>query len=254
MLCKKDLIDAVLIPHAGGSASELREFSAVLQGRFNVTAYELPGRGRRRSELPVTALADVLSDLISVIPETGPVVIIGYSFGAYLALLVAHHLRIAQAERSITLVLLANEPIHKRRYYLRGIPEKKRTDFLKDFCEQMGGVSESVMADDWLRNQLFRKLTDDLLVADQVPFNLPLLGNAPVLIIYGRDDPLVTSDMDKWQELFGASIKLVSVPGGHFVLQSHSRLVFNELIAFYEIGQLSTSTGSIRHDNCRLNG
>ncbi|CAM3299313.1 hypothetical protein BZK31_14025 [Pseudomonas floridensis] len=244
MCYKNDRISAVLIPHAGGSAAELREFSGMLQERFDVISYELPGRGRRRSEPSLTALEDVLADLMSRIPDVGPIVIIGYSFGAYLGLLAAHRLREADAQRVVSLVLLANEPIHKRRYYLRGLPEERHPGFLRDFCVQMGGVPESIMADNWLSAQLFKKLAEDLLIADQIPFDLPAISNVSMLVVYGRDDPLLTSNMTEWPQLSDATTTLLSVSGGHFVLESHSRRVFNELIEFHEHGHAAGIQGT----------
>lgn len=76
----------VLIHGALGNATEFDTIRPILEKRFSVHVYDLPGHGKRVSELNSFTLDEVRNDLDQFIHQLGDVFIFGFSLGGYLAL------------------------------------------------------------------------------------------------------------------------------------------------------------------------
>jgi medium-chain acyl-[acyl-carrier-protein] hydrolase len=73
--------------YAGGSAAAYAQWQALLGPQVEVCALQLPGRGARMGEAPMTALPAVVAAIADVIARQGPLpyACFGHSLGALLA-------------------------------------------------------------------------------------------------------------------------------------------------------------------------
>ncbi|HEL9845237.1 TPA: hypothetical protein U0R39_005554, partial [Klebsiella pneumoniae] len=94
--------------HAGGNAAALdvleKHFS-----NFNVSKFEMPGRGRRRQEALLTDINKVIKDFFPQLPRHCPIIFMGHSLGAYVAYVMAKKYRFNDARQKSMLVVIGNE-------------------------------------------------------------------------------------------------------------------------------------------------
>ncbi|WJV55270.1 alpha/beta fold hydrolase [Prodigiosinella aquatilis] len=225
----------VIFHHAGGSAAALRTFAKSFPSDFNIILMEMPGRGRRRQE-PLLFEADkVIQDFFPRIPAEDPIVFIGHSLGAYIAYLMASHCRTRDPYRNIGLVAISNLPIHCRQHFpsldLSDISQQQ----LLQFAELAGQLPDWLKQDERLIKQFLQVFAADLSVANSINTEqeAPLV-NTPILVIYGKDDPLLPSPPYRWQECTQNAFQMIGIPGDHFILNQHETDISGMITRFID--------------------
>jgi surfactin synthase thioesterase subunit len=153
----------VLIHHAGGAANVFAPLQRALPTSVRPMALELPGRGRRWREQPLTDARDAIADLARQIGDLGPeIAILGHSLGAYLGLGLAAFLERQNRVKCTTLFASANAgPRAAALPFDKPALECSDDEIIEIAMLSGGGVPKEV-----LNNQQLRSRTAALLRAD----------------------------------------------------------------------------------------
>ena len=203
----------VCLPHAGGSPTFFRGWSANLPGvEVQVACY--PGRADRLPEEPSIDLVALARDIAVDVQGLGkrPVALFGHSLGAVIALEVA--LRLTQVG-SGPLHLFASGSRDGTATRLTPRARPRPEDVERDLI-RMGGTDPELLAD-----PDFRDLVMPYLLADSEMYhgyaNSPSGQLAcPVSTIVGTSDS--DADMRPWAALTTGGVREHDVAGGHFYL------------------------------------
>jgi len=231
----------VCFPPAGGSALAFRPLAAELAPTRTVVAVDLPGHGASAGpalrQLPEAArlARAVLAPWLS-----GPAVLLGHSFGGYVAYETARQLVTDRASSSTTSPLVSTTvarpalrlalvvcataapttPVH--------LPDPESNDgVLTRAIERSGGLPASVQAEPELLRHYLPALRADLAACAhywQTWANRPPLP-VPTLVVGGRDDAVVPPPrLSDWRELCVPSWFRLLPGGHHFPQQAPAQL------------------------------
>src|SRR5262245_15104907 len=81
-----------VVPHSGGSPGEYVRWADQLP-EMDVAGIQLPGRGGRLSEQPLTSMDEVVTAVIENVHFAAPFILVGHSLGGLVAYEVALALR-----------------------------------------------------------------------------------------------------------------------------------------------------------------
>lgn len=208
------------LPYAGSSARIYEPWRTLLPASVTLQPLELPGRGARWSERPVSALGPLLEDLAGRMSEARhtPYAVLGHSFGGVLAFELVRHLR--------TLGF-----VPPRRLLVSGCPAPhlatpaETTHDLSDEeftrrLRQLRGTPEELLQNDELMELYIPIIRADYTILDHYapPAAEPL--DCPVTAFYGRDDEDVPRALcEPWQDYSAPSFALEEIDGDHFFLR-----------------------------------
>lgn len=226
----------VLFHHAGGNAAAMNAIGQYFSPEFATLLMEMPGRGRRRQEDLMRDAGQLMYDLASRIPTEGRLVLVGHSLGAYMAYLLAGYYKNLAPEREIILVVLSNDPIHCRKRFTWLDHGQASEQELWDFAAKLGEIPEWLKHDNVLRQQFLEVLAADLEVANSIqPETTNPLQDVPLLVIYGDDDPYLSSPPIRWSECTGSIYSIESVPGGHFIQLEQAQRIGEIICQFISV-------------------
>ncbi|MGW1072451.1 thioesterase II family protein [Streptomyces sp. NPDC002537] len=206
-------------PHAGGSAAEYLHWGKALQ-ETDVCVVQLPGRGPRLGEAPVTDIRTLVAELLAGEEFATPYAFFGHSFGALLAYELACALRDAGRPLPRKLVLSsASAPHVPRRYF--GARELDDDELLAAVQARHGGIPEEVLAYADMREMIAAALRADYTVLEDYtwPGHAPL--PVPFAVLAGEDEELARGGaLGAWGEYTTAgAVPVRTFPGGHFYLR-----------------------------------
>lgn len=221
------------LPYAGGSSTRIyRDLPPDLPPGVEVFPLELPGRGLRFNEPPLTDLEPVVADLTRTIRRHSekPFAILGYSYGAFLGFEAAlrleadggtgpRHLFVAAARAAICRPHLPPASV---------LPDH---DFLERL-KVMNGTPADLLENEALMEIMLPVIRADFTVADNYLYRPgPLLG-APITAFGGACDPSVTwPSVLAWRECTVARMVAHQVPGDHFFIFSARESFLSALTA-----------------------
>lgn len=206
------------LPFAGGGAHSYGEFQRHAGAGVRFEGLDLPGRGRRFSEPPLTCLAAVVDDVLAQIGGRleGNYALFGHSLGAWIAYLLAKRILREGYPPPCHLFVSGREgpsvPARERKLHLLSRP---------DFIEAMRGFEGAT--DEVLENRELMELFEPVLRADfqaldryrhekSPPFALP------VTVLRGLEERVTRAEAQRWQEETTREISLREFPGGHFFI------------------------------------
>ncbi|WP_432011116.1 thioesterase II family protein [Streptomyces cucumeris] len=208
-------VRAVLLPHAGGSATFYLPLARALAPVADVYAVQYPGRQDRRDEEPVRELG-VLAGLVAEALEPGmhrPLVLFGHSMGATLAFELAQRLPVAHL-----IVSGRRAPSQPR----ADQDHLASDDELLAAVTAMGGTSPEVMEDDELRALILPSLRADYYAAETYRWESAPPLDTPITVCIGDEDPKTTVEQaHAWAGHTTAPTKVEVFSGGHFYLIDH---------------------------------
>lgn len=205
----------VFFPHAGGAASYFRPLAGALPVGLEPVAIQYPGRQDRRSEPPVSSIAELADALVAVLGGE-PTVFFGHSMGAIVAFEVIR--RLERAGRPVPLGLIASA----RRAPVISKAETLNTRSDEEVVREMrrlNGTDQDFLDDPDVRAMILPAIRADYRAIEGYQFDGGPPVNVPVHAFVGTSDPRVTvAEAEAWRQHTAADFRLRTFPGGHFYL------------------------------------
>ncbi|KUJ69433.1 gramicidin dehydrogenase [Streptomyces albus subsp. albus] len=206
-------------PYAGGNAASYRGLRRAAPGHLRVCPVELPGRGRRRGEEPLTSMGSLVASLADGLQDflDRPFALLGHSLGGLVAYELAAELRErgAPAPAHLFLSAVAAPQLTRTRRPLRTAAEAK-AELLA-----MGGTPPEVLANEEIMTLALPVLRADFAVLagyrhrPRPPLALPLT------VFGGRSDEVAPPEvLSGWREHSDRPVTTRLFPGGHFFLHT----------------------------------
>ncbi|MEL6453129.1 MAG: alpha/beta fold hydrolase [Cyanobacteria bacterium J06623_5] len=208
---------------AGGSAWIFRPWAAqlaqLLSEPIDICAIELPGRGKRLAEPPITSLADLIPTLgAQLLPLLDrPFAFFGHSMGALIAFELCHWLR--QTVQLIPAHLwvsaarapqLAIEPPLMHRL--------SKADFI-DRLQHYQGTPISVLNNAELMDLMLPVLRADFTLLETYQYQPKGLLDCPITGLWGQQDNIVSqAEVAAWR-VHTLQFDLSAISGDHFFMQ-----------------------------------
>lgn len=226
---------------AGGSAWNFRQLASHLRGHIEVVAIDLPGRGRRRNEPCIDSWPELDAWLAAELrPQLRePYALLGYSFGALVALSLAHRLTAEQETalpRPAALVACAlrGPSAIEHAQLLHRLDDRPMFEALRD----LGGIPDELLASPQLIALSAPSMRADLrLFETYASRGIPLDG-IPVHSYCGRHDDSVGDGCMAWREETNVSFHRRLFDGDHMFIQDHAAALADALVTDLLAGTL----------------
>lgn len=207
------------IPFSGGNATSYRGLGPGFDG-LTVSAFELPGHGRRMAEPLLDDCAPMVDDLLRQVRPLlhKPYLLFGHSMGALLAYLLAQRVRLEGLPTPRALIVSGGQA--PARVTSRGWHLLPRPEFLRVLSE-LGGCPPAILAEPELMDLYEPVLRADFAAmanyrhAPHEPFDFP------VTALVGTQDHVSEEEVRDWQQVTTQRLRLHRFPGDHFFIFRH---------------------------------
>ncbi|MEO5877218.1 MAG: alpha/beta fold hydrolase [Streptosporangiaceae bacterium] len=217
-------IPLILLHHSGGTARVFDPLLKSLPPEIEPVPLELPGRGGRWREPPLTSAAHAVDDLLDQAAGLrGEIAVLGHSMGAYLGLALAARLENGGHARCRTLFASANAGPFAARPLFATSPSALGDDEILAAAEGFGGMAPEVLAHPGLRERAVSLLRADFGVCDS--FVRALSGTvteARIVVCCGDRDDYTHEQLTAWKSSSTEETEILRFPGGHFYLQTRA--------------------------------
>jgi len=221
------------LPFAGGAASIYRRWPVQLGPAIEVYPVELPGRGVRMSEPPITdilRLCDDLAPAIEPLLDGVPLVLFGHSMGARIVFELAHRL-----DGQIMHVFASGSPAPGARSRYGPTGDTRPTSTLDDRqltqrLEELGGTPPEILADRDMMARILPIIRADFTLTESYRVDPSVRIGCPITVVTGTRDPSAPpSAAAAWQLRTSGGFRMIELDADHFFLDSHRADVFREL-------------------------
>ena len=214
-------------PYAGGNAFTFRKWSDFLPERVEIFAVQLPGRGNRIHEPPLTKISALVPMIAQAIIgyEDIPMVFFGHSMGAIIAFELARYLR---KNRNVNVVHLFVSGRRAPQIALvepmtHNLPEPEFLETLRT----LNGTPTEVFENPELLELMIPVLRADFAVCQTYDYAHEPPLDCPITAFGGLKDGEVTREqLEAWRKQTTASFSLWMLPGDHFFINSAQPLLF----------------------------
>lgn len=222
------------LPHAGGWPSSFAAWAGQLPPGVELLVAQLPGRGSRLYEPPLTTVAAIVDQLLVAIePLTAlPYVLVGHSFGSVLGFELARRLSLRWGRAPRQLIVSARQPPHipSRAPFVHQYSDAELTSYL----QRLGGIPDAIAQRDELLVSILRAIRADFQALETYSYT-PGPPLALPLSVYGAiDDPVVAwRGLDYWAEHTTGPFQLQLLTGEHFYFyqQLNARRIVEQIFA-----------------------
>lgn len=212
-------------PFAGGSAALYADWHELLPSWIDVCPVQLPGRGRRSREKPLTDLAQLAhclaEDLEDAIDQT-PYAMFGYSMGAFVAFEVARDLarRGKSLPEHLFVTAQKGPSVPSRPPYWYGLEQDELIGKLRD----LGGTSEVMLNSQVMLNLFLPVIRADCAVMEGYRYAEQPKLPVPITAFCAIDDTMATpQSMMAWETATSETFRFETVTGGHFFINDPGR-------------------------------
>lgn len=216
----------VCLPYSGGRASVFKNLAADLPDHLELWAVEYPGHGRRLPEAPSTRLAPLVEQIADVITQQvdRPFALLGYSVGALIGFEVARELaRLGRPGPTALFAAAAKAP--QLRPTRPPLHELSRDELIEGL-HRLAGTRNELLEHEELVDVMLPILRADLSLDETYAYDPGAVLDCPVVAFGGSEDwSTPRSSLEAWREQTTGGFSVVTLPGGHFFLDS-SRLQF----------------------------
>lgn len=234
-------------PYAGGKAVSFRAWSSGLPKTVEVCPIELPGRGTRFMEVPLTQFSLLIPAIAqALLPYLNkPFAFFGHSMGALVSFELARLLRKQYGLNPVHLfvsgryapqITSTDPPIHL-------LPEPA---FLEEL-RRLNGTPEEVLENAELMQLFLPMLRADFALLETYVYvpELPLF--CPITVFGGLQDRNVSYEqLQAWWEQTSADFSVQMLPGDHFFVHSAETLLLQLLYQkLHQLTNTATSNGII---------
>jgi surfactin synthase thioesterase subunit len=230
-----DSVTLFCIPFAGGNAYSYRPIEQRMHPAIKVLPLELPGRGRRFNEAPVTCMPAMALDLMECMRPflDKPFALFGHSMGALAAYLVTSQLAEKQLPLPSHLFISAKGPPHRisREAEWHTMP----LDEFKLRLAKLGGSPAALLDDKELMDYFAPIIRDDMRVVAEYRHKLVSPLTVPITVMIGTADSTTRVEALEWSDMTTSACRVLQYEGGHFFLFDHLDDIC-ELIRFTLIG------------------
>lgn len=212
------------LPYAGGSSQIYRHWA--LPQEIELFSIELPGRGSRLMEKPITHFPELIQKISkSLHPYLDrPFAFFGHSMGALLSFELVLALR-SQGYSSPEILFVSGyraPHIKSESPPIYNLPEPEFTEEIR----RMEGTPEAVLTNRELRELVFPALRADFeaIYNYQYKHSIPL--DLPITVFGGlEDNGINVSALEDWQRYTNKKFRLQMFYGNHFFLFENQRLI-----------------------------
>lgn len=208
-------------PYAGGNAQTYRAWPFKLPETVEVHMVNLPGRGTRLREAPITRLTPLVDEIAEAIrPELDkPFVFFGHSMGALIAFELVHRLRKQNHVSPAHLIVSGRGAPHlpKTEPQTHDLPEKEFIDELR----RLNGTPTEALEHPELMQLMLPILRADFAICETYVYEDRPLLDCPIAAFGGLDDSdLTREEIAGWREHTTGSFTMRMFPGNHFYLHT----------------------------------
>lgn len=217
----RDGVRLFCFPYAGGNAAAYRGLRPTGPGRLRVCPVELPGRGRRRGEAPLTSMEALVASLADDLRGSldHPFAFFGHSLGGLIAYELAAELRERGAPAPEHLFLSA---IAAPQWPRTGAPlHTASAAEVKDALLAMGGTPPELLENEEIMALALPVLRADHTVLATYRYRPRPPLPSPVTVFGGRSDEVAPPEvLSGWREHSDRPVPTRLFPGGHFFLNT----------------------------------
>ncbi|GIJ11090.1 thioesterase II family protein [Micromonospora andamanensis] len=207
----------VCFPHAGGAASFYRGWAEHLPDDIELAIAMYPGRENRLPDPHPDTLEGLAADFAASMPQGVPLVLLGHSMGAAVALEVARRMSRPPAR----LIVSGHPAPHRQRpndVHLR--PD----DGLLAELRTVGGTTAGLLDYPEIRKLVLPMIRADYRLIERYRCGPPVPLAIPITALIGRADPEVDENEARaWESWTLSGFELHTVDGGHFHLVEYQR-------------------------------
>jgi surfactin synthase thioesterase subunit len=227
-------------PYAGGRASYVRLWPENLPSSVEVCAVELPARGRRLKEPPITRITPLVESIARALYPylDKPFAFFGHSMGALISFELARELRREYGLQPAQLFVSGRRApqIPDRDPPTNSLPEH---DFVAEL-RRLNGTPKEVLEHSELLQFMLPVLRADFEVNETYEYFPEPPLSCPIAALGGLQDKEVTrSDLEGWQKQTKRSFVLRMFPGDHFFLHASQPLFLGSLA--YDLHHLAST-------------
>ncbi|MET0401222.1 MAG: alpha/beta fold hydrolase [Cystobacter sp.] len=223
----------LFFPWAGSGTEGIFHWKAHVPGQAAFSGVQLPGRGSRFKDAPVTSLQTLVDAVVAEIKALPrpPTVLQGHSLGALLAYEVCQRLQRDAVTRIERLVVSGLSAPHVLRHEQRiaHLPDETFLAHIK----ALDGIPEKVLALPQLVQLFLPILRADFTLFESYVFDPthPAL-DCQLIVCGGREDASTSEQgLAAWRELAGGSFEMRLFDGGHFFIEPHAARVLELALA-----------------------
>lgn len=223
-------INLFCLPYAGGSRSAYYQYAKISPDNLSIVPIELPGRGARFSEPPLTDIHLMVNDVFKQIRRQldHPYAIYGHSMGAILGYLLARKI---EAER-------LNPPLH---LFFTGsggpsMLKKERKLFelerpaLAKALKEMGGMPDDILNNDHHLDIFLPILRADFRAMETFEYVQREKLNIPLSVITGSEEGISLEKIEAWRKETIATVDIRKLPGNHFFIFEYGSAVIELIV------------------------
>nr|AHB82061.1 type II thioesterase [Jahnella sp. MSr9139] len=207
-------------PYAGANAMVFRTWPGHLPPDVEVIAAQLPGRGTRIREAPITRMEPLVEALGQALrPSSVPFVLFGHSMGGLVAFMLCRWLRARSWPAPLHLVISGRRAPQISDSFP---PASELTDaYILSRLRRYGGTPESIFAEPELLGMILPIFRADFELLGSYRYVSAEPLNVPLTALGGREDDLVQpAQIEVWREHTRAPFTLRMFDGGHFFLHT----------------------------------
>jgi surfactin synthase thioesterase subunit len=223
--------------YAGGNANSYLAWQAAMPAQVEICAVQLPGRGARFHETPLTdfkALIATLSDVIAA-ELAQPFAFFGHSLGALLAFELARYQKRCSRPQPAQLIVSGCEAPQ-----FRSPPERLHLlsdEGLIDRLRELNGTPRDILAHRELMEVLLPTIRADMALVGDFAYRAEALLDIPMSVFAGREDDIEPENqVHGWAKETRAGCDVHWFDGDHFFINASSEAVLACLAQKLEAG------------------
>jgi surfactin synthase thioesterase subunit len=213
-------------PCAGGNPASYRAWQAKVDPAIEICAVQLPGRGTRLHEKPLTELGELVKSLSAEIARNGsiPFAFFGHSLGALIGFEVARYCRLAYLPTPAHLFVAACDPPQCRKPSkgLHALPDNTLLSELGEY----NGTPPDILADKELMALMLPTIRADFALVENYCYRPAPPLTLPITVLASHGDMHVDHNrVGAWRQETTRECRVCWFDGDHFFVQTQSDAV-----------------------------
>jgi len=218
--------------YAGGGPASYSSWQTALGSEIEVLSANLPGRGKRLHEPPVTSLSELVGILANHIDfsDARPFVFFGHSLGGLVAFELARFCKAHDLPGPSALFVSGCNP-PQQRTIVRPLHLMNDDDLVRELREY-GGTSHELLENRELMLLVSPAIRADFSLAANFEYRPDALLEIPIIVLGGDADPGVDPlTLPIWQKETISECRVRLYGGEHFFILSNSREILSDIRA-----------------------